>query len=311
MSIISNLFREIAVLSAISLSLVSFPSHVNGKPADDEERFVYSPVDGDRITAASADEWLSHGRTYSEQRFSPLNQINEATITDLKLAWSADLPTTRGIEATPIVVDGVMFTTGSWSIVYAYDAVSGQELWRFDPEVPRIEGAKTCCDVVNRGVAVWGDSLFFGTIDGRLIALDRRSGKQIWQTVTVDQTLNYTITGAPRVAEGKVLIGNGGADMGRVRGYVSAYDVNTGSLIWRFYTVPGDPSKGYSDPAMRMAAKTWNGEWWKLGGGGTAWDSIVFDPETRLVFIGVGNGSPWNQRIRSPGGGDNLFLSSI
>ena len=267
-------------------------------------------MDGDRITAASADEWLSHGRTYSEQRFSPLNQINEATISGLKLAWSADLPTTRGIEATPIVVDGVMFTTGSWSIVYAYDAVSGQELWRFDPEVPRIEGAKTCCDVVNRGVAVWGDSLFFGTIDGRLIALDRRSGKQIWQTVTVDQTLNYTITGAPRVAEGKVLIGNGGADMGRVRGYVSAYDVNTGSLIWRFYTVPGDPAKGYSDPAMRMAAKTWNGEWWKLGGGGTAWDSIVFDPETRLVFIGVGNGSPWNQRIRSPGGGDNLFLSS-
>ena len=217
MSTISNLFREIAVLSAISLCLVSFPSHVNGKPADDEERFVYSPVDGDRITAASADEWLSHGRTYSEQRFSPLNQINEATISGLKLAWSADLPTTRGIEATPIVVDGVMFTTGSWSIVYAYDAVSGQELWRFDPEVPRIEGAKTCCDVVNRGVAVWGDSLFFGTIDGRLIALDRRSGKQIWQTVTVDQTLNYTITGAPRVAEGKVLIGNGGADMGRVR----------------------------------------------------------------------------------------------
>ncbi len=298
-------------MSAISLSLVLFSQCSHGKPEDREHRSIYSPVDGNRITAASSDEWLSHGRTYSEQRFSPLNQINEATIPNLKLAWWADLPTTRGIEATPIVVDGVMFTTGSWSIVYAYDAVSGKELWRFDPKVPRADGAKACCDVVNRGVAVWGDSLFFGTIDGRLIALDRRSGKEIWQTVTVDQTLNYTITGAPRIAEGKVLIGNGGADMGHVRGYVSAYDVSDGSLLWRFYTVPGDPSKGYSDPAMRMAADTWKGEWWKLGGGGTAWDSIVFDPETRLVFIGVGNGSPWNQRIRSPGGGDNLFLSSI
>ena len=242
------------VISTISLSLILFSQYGLGKPEDREHISIYSPVDGDRITAANSDEWLSHGRTYSEQRFSPLNQINDETIANLKLAWYADLPTARGIEATPIVVDGVMFTTGSWSIVYAYDAVSGKELWRFDPEVPRIDGAKACCDVVNRGVAVWGNSVFFGTIDGRLIALDRRSGKQLWETVTVDQTRNYTITGAPRVAEGKVLIGNGGADMGNVRGYVSAYDVSNGSLLWRFYTVPGDPSKGYSDPGMRMAA---------------------------------------------------------
>jgi PQQ-dependent dehydrogenase (methanol/ethanol family) len=170
--------------------------------------------------------------------------------------------------------------------------------------------ANACCDVVNRGVAVWKGKVFFATLDGRLAALDAATGKLLWETLTIDRNFRYTITGAPRVAKGKVFIGNGGAEMG-VRGYVSAYDADTGKLAWRFYTVPGNPAKGFESAVMEKAAKTWTGEWWKLGGGGTVWDSIVYDPELDLLYIGVGNGSPWNQRLRSPGGGDNLFLSSI
>jgi alcohol dehydrogenase (cytochrome c)/quinohemoprotein ethanol dehydrogenase len=159
-------------------------------------------------------------------------------------------------------------------------------------------------------VAAWGNKLFLGTLDGRLIALDRATGKPVWETLTIDRNYRYTITGAPRVVKGKVIIGNGGSEM-LVRGYVSAYDANSGKMLWRFYTVPGDPSKPFESSVLQKAAKTWTGEWWKFGGGGTVWDSIVYDPELDLLYIGVGNGAPWNQRIRSPKGGDNLFLSSI
>ena len=255
-------------------------------------------------------EWLLHGRTEGETRFSPLARINPDTVKDLGLAWSLATETTRGLEATPIVSGGVLYTTGSWSVVFAVDARTGRLLWKWDPEVPRSTGQKACCDVVNRGVALYRGRVYVGTLDGRLASLDAESGKVLWQTVTVDQTQNYTITGAPRIIKDKVIIGNGGGEYG-VRGYVSAYDVDTGELAWRFYTVPGDPAKGFESPAMERAAKTWSGEWWTLGGGGTVWDSFAYDPELDLVYVGVGNGSPWNQRLRSPGGGDNLFLSSI
>lgn len=255
-------------------------------------------------------EWLLHGRTEGETRFSPLNRINVQTVKDLGLAWSFLTESTRGLEATPIVSRGVLYTTASWSVVFALDAKTGKQLWKYDPQVPREFGRKACCDVVNRGVAVSGGHVFVATIDGRLVALDAERGTLVWETVTVDQRLNYTITGAPRVVKGNVIIGNGGAEYG-VRGYVSAYDVNTGKLAWRFYTVPGDPAKGFESPAMERAAKTWTGEWWKLGGGGTAWDSFAYDRELDLLYVGTGNGSPWNQRLRSPGGGDNLYLSSI
>src|SRR5580658_2082681 len=256
------------------------------------------------------DNWLTHGRTYDEQRFSPLNQISAANIGTLGLAWSLDLDTSRGQEATPLVVDGVMYSTSAWSKVQAIDAATGRLLWQYDPKVPGETGAKACCDVVNRGVGVWKDRVYVGTLDGRLVALDRKTGKEAWSVVTVDQTKKYTITGAPRIVKGKVLIGNGGAEFG-VRGYLSAYDAEDGKLAWRFYTVPGDPSQPFEAPILKTAAATWKGEYWKLGGGGTVWDSMAYDPDLELLYIGVGNGSPWNQRLRSPGGGDNLFLSSI
>ncbi len=269
-------------------------------------------VDGERIIAADQEpgNWLSHGRSYDEQRFSPLTGINDGNAADLGLAWFYQFDTNRGLEATPIVVDGMMFTTGAWSRVYALDARSGELLWEFNPEVPPEWAVHACCDVVNRGVAIWQGSVFVGTLDGRLISLDANDGTVNWSVQTTDPAKPYTITGAPRVVKGKVIIGNGGAEYG-VRGYVSAYDAITGAMAWRFYTIPGDPSEPFESEALERAAETWTGEWWKFGGGGTVWDSMAFDPELNLLYIGVGNGSPWNQQIRSPEGGDNLYLSSI
>ncbi|WP_298286830.1 PQQ-dependent dehydrogenase, methanol/ethanol family [Novosphingobium sp.] len=266
-------------------------------------------VGAQQIIAADGSNWLSYGRTYDEQRHSPLAQITPENVGQLGLAWSADMDTARGQEATPLVIDGKIYLTTAWSKAKAYDAVSGKLLWEFDPKVPGETAVKACCDVVNRGMAAWGDKLYFGTLDGRLIALDRNTGKQVWSTVTVDQSKPYTITGAPRAMNGLIVIGNGGAEMG-VRGYVTAYDAQTGKQVWRFYTVPDMPGKN-DEEYLKKAETTWKGEWWKLGGGGTVWDAMAYDPELDLLYIGVGNGSPWNQAYRSPGGGDNLYLSSI
>ena len=287
--------------------------HGYAQAATAEQIGKAAAIDGARIIAAETEpgNWLAHGRTYSEQRFSPLDSINADNVKQLGLAWHLDLGTDRGIEATPIVVDGIMFFSGPWSVVWAVDARSGEEIWFYDPEVPKEWGQKACCDVVNRGVAVWDGRVYVGTIDGRLVALDAKTGTQVWDVNTIDRSRPYTITGAPRVVKGKVLIGNGGAELG-VRGYVSAYDAKTGELAWRFYTVPGDPSQPFENPELEAAAKTWSGgEWWKIGGGGTVWDSMAYDPELDLLYVGVGNGSPWSRHHRSPGGGDNLFLSSI
>ena len=270
------------------------------------------PLDEARLSRADRESgnWMLHGRTYDEQRFSPLKLVNDQDVGQLGLTWLYDLDTRRGQEATPIVVDGVMYFTTAWSKVFALNAATGAPLWSYDPKVIPEWAVNACCDVVNRGVAVWGGKVFFGTLDGRLIALDAATGRRVWEKLTIDRKFRYTITGAPRVVKGKVIIGNGGAEMG-VRGYVSAYDTETGEMAWRFYTVPGDPAKPFENPILAKAAKTWTGQWWKYGGGGTVWDSIVYDSELGLLFIGVGNGGPWNPRIRSPRGGDNLFTCSI
>jgi PQQ-dependent dehydrogenase (methanol/ethanol family) len=283
----------------------------DGKPAATSANPV-AWVNAARLANADAEpqNWLAHGRTSSEQRYSPLNQINVANVGELALAWYADLDTNRGQEATPIIVDGVMYSTSAWSKVQAVDARTGRLLWQYDPEVPGIWDVRACCGVQNRGAAVWKGRVYAGTLDGRLIALQADTGELVWEVNTTDQAQSYTVTGAPRMAGDRIIIGNGGAEYG-VRGYVSAYDPETGDLLWRFYTVPGNPADGFEDATQERAASTWTGEWWKYGGGGTAWDSFAYDPDLNLVYVGTGNGSPWSRAIRSPGGGDNLFLSSI
>lgn len=272
-------------------------------------------VSAERLTKAEASQWMSYGRTYDEQRFSPLDKINTTNVAELGLAWHADFDTDRGQQATPIVVDGTLYTTTAWSKVFAFDAKTGAAKWSYDPQVDGATGFKACCDVVNRGVAVWNGKVFVGALDGRLIALDAATGKEVWSKVTVDQSKPYTITGAPRVIKGRVIIGNGGAEYG-VRGYVSAYDTETGDLVWRFYTTPnpeGKADNAASDAIMaEKGGATWfDGAWKKSGGGGTVWDAMAYDPELNTLYVGVGNGSPWNHRVRSGGKGDNLFLSSI
>ena len=273
-------------------------------------------VSDTRIAGAAAEpgQWLTYGGTYTEQRFSPLKQIDTTSVARLGLAWFADYDTNLQQEGSPLYIDGVVYVSTAWSKVYAYDAKTGAQLWQFDPKVPGEWAINVCCGLVNRGIAAWNGKIYVGTLDGRLVAIDASTGKQAWSTVVIDPRHRYSITGAPRVVKGKVLIGSSGAEFG-VRGHLDAYDADTGKRAWRFYTVPGDPALGpdgeASDSAMPRAAATWTGKWWQVGGGGTVWDAIVYDPESDLVYIGVGNGSPWNARARSPQGGDNLYLSSI
>lgn len=301
--------------SFLFLSILLFVQCQSEPPAKgsvEHIKAVTEAVDDAAIksTDANPGNWLSYGLNYQEDRYSPLDQINKSNVKDLGLSWSLDLGVMRGIEASPVVVDGIMYLTGPWSVVWAIDLRKGEKIWEFDPEVPRDYGEKACCDVVNRGVALYKGDVFFGTIDGRLVSLDAATGKKNWEKLTVDRSRTYTITGAPRIVKGNVLIGNGGAEYD-ARGYVSAYNAATGEQVWRFYTVPSDPSKPFENPILEKAAETWTGEWWTMGGGGTVWDAIVYDPEQNSIYIGVGNGSPWDQLHRSPEGGDNLFLSSI
>ena len=305
-------FLKFLICAALTLFYNCSPEPEAVPGSETHIKKVTLEIDDTRLIRADArpEDWISYGKNYKEDRYSPLNKINASNIDSLGLAWSINLGTQRGIEATPIVVDGIMYVTGPWSVVYAIDARKGSLIWTFDPEVPKAYAEKACCDVVNRGVAIYKGLVYVGTLDGRLIAIDAATGEKSWETLTVDQKKAYTITGAPRVVKGKVLIGNGGAEYG-VRGYVTAYDALNGDEAWRFYTVPGNPSEGFESKAMESAAKTWTGEWWKFGGGGTAWDAIAYDQELNTVYIGVGNGAPWNRDIRSPEGGDNLYLSSI
>lgn len=261
---------------------------------------------------ADTSNWLGYGRTYSEQRYSPLSDINTESVKRLGLDWVMELPNDRTLIGTPLVVDGVMYFTGSYSVTRAVDARTGKLLWEYDPKSIEHAGdrLRNMWDS-SRGLAFWNGKVIIATIDGRLVGIDAEKGTKVWETMTVDPRKAFYITGAPKVFRGKVIIGNGGTEHDAARGYVTAYDADTGELAWRFYIVPGNPADGFENDAMAMAAKTWTGEWWKFGGGGNVWNGITYDPDFNTVLIGTGNGSPWNRKIRSPGGGDNLFLCSI
>jgi len=308
---ISSLIRSFG----LAVTVLSMGVHADTPPKGSLEhiRAVTGAIDDAMLESAGEQgrDWLTYGRSYEEQRHSPLTQINKSNLNELGLAWTIDLGTKRGIQSTPLVVDGIMFMSGPWSVVYAIDARKGELLWTFDPEVDRSRAMVNCCGVVNRGVALYKGSVFVATLDGSVYSLDAADGSVNWEAEAFEADgTYYSSTGAIRLFDGKVLIGNGGAEF-HARGYVSAFDAQTGDLVWRFYTVPGNPAFPFEHPDLAEAAKTWTGEWWKQGGGGTAWDSMVYDPDLGLVYIGVGNGTHWDRNIRSPDGGDNLYLSSI
>ena len=304
----------VSAIAALAVATtVSAETPTKGSP--EHIKAVTSAVDDAAIksNAATTDDWLNYGLDYGETRYSKLTQVNADNVKNLGLKWSYNLESIRGVESTPLVVDGIMYVTASWSVVHAVDVRTGKRIWSFDPGVDRSRGYRGCCDVVNRGVALYKGKVYVGAYDGRLVAIDAVTGKKLWEKDTlIDHSRSYTITGAPRVVKGRVIIGNGGAEYG-VRGYVSAYDAETGDMAWRWFTVPGDPSKPYEDESMEKAAKSWDpaGKYWVSGGGGTAWDTITYDPDLNLLYIGTGNGSPWNRNHRSPAGGDNLYLASI
>jgi quinohemoprotein ethanol dehydrogenase len=258
--------------------------------------------------ADSGVDWAAWGRTHDEQRYSPLDQIDRGNVPRLGLAWSYEFDDVWNVSSQPLAVDGVIYTAVGYSVVHAIDARTGMLLWKHDPKV---DSRKMRMAWGSRGLAYWNGKVYVGVQDGRLIALDARSGKPVWEVLTTEPGDNRYITGAPRIFGGKVIIGHGGADFGHVRGYVTTYDAETGAQLWRWWTIPGNPADGFENAAMEKAAQTWTGEWWKFGGGGTVWNAITYDPELNRVYLGTGNGSPWNHKLRSPDGGDNLYLCSV
>ncbi len=260
--------------------------------------------------ADNGENWPAFGRTYDERHYSPLSEINENTVSGLKLAWFHDLPVGNAVSG-PLAVDGILYTATGYSVVRAFEAATGKLLWEHDTHAAEAAGNKLRQGWGIRGLAYWDGMVFVGTHDGRLVALDTKDGSEVWSRMTVEKDDVRFISGPPRVFNGKVIIGHGGADVGPVRGYVTTFDAKTGKQLWRFHTVPGNPADGFENDAMKMAAETWHGEWWKYGGGGTVWNAMTYDPETDTILIGTGNGAPWNHRIRSEGKGDNLFVCSI
>ena len=283
-------------------------------------------IDDKALKAAEKNtEWLSNGMDWGERRYSTMTQINPGNVGKLALAWSYELGSGGGSQqATPLYSDGILYTVTNWSIVAAVDAKTGKEIWRYDPQADRTMTqpgkSRLCCGVNSRGIALYEGKVLVPVIDGRMQALDAATGKLLWSSWAIPEpkdgeTSSYSLTMAARVAKGKVFIGNAGAEFPPFRGYVSAFDVNTGKELWKFYTTPGDPSKGFENNAMQAAAKTWAGEWWKMGGGGSMWDGMAYDPDENLLYVGTGNGTVWSSDVRNGGRQtaplDNLYIASI
>jgi alcohol dehydrogenase (cytochrome c)/quinohemoprotein ethanol dehydrogenase len=310
-----------ARLLGLALLLPAFAGCAKKEAAVETSPLLANPaaVTQERLEKGASDgsQWPTYGGSYNEQRFSPLKAINSDNVKDLGLAWFADYDTNQDQQGAPLYIDGVIYVSTARNVVHAYDAKTGKQLWKY---VPQLAGERLRYNLgfVNRGLAAWNGKIYMGTLDARLVAIDAKTGKEAWSTDTVPPSLGlgemsnrYSIAMAPRVAKGKVFIGAGGGEFG-VRGWIAAYDAETGKEAWRFWTVPGDPAKGFENAALEKAAKTWSGEWWKDGGGGTVWEAAVYDPTTDLLYFGTGNGAPWAANERAKGkGADNLYVASI
>jgi PQQ-dependent dehydrogenase (methanol/ethanol family) len=279
-----------------------------------QQRPASNRVDDEALRRApqAGDEWLTYGLSQSEARYSPLADINTSNVGRLGLGWAYDVGSGGGgQEATPLVWNGTIYGITNWSVVFAVDARTGKERWRWDPQVNQeLVRPEICCGVVNRGLAIYQGLVIAPVIDGRLHALDAGTGRPVWESRVAYPQDHYTITMAPRIAKGKVIIGVSGGDR-PTRGFFDAYDAMTGRRAWRFYTVPGDPSKPFENPALKKAAETWDGNWWTKGGGGAVWDGFAYDPEAELVYVGTGNAEPWTFHLRSSKDKDNLYVASI
>ncbi|MDG2002366.1 MAG: PQQ-dependent dehydrogenase, methanol/ethanol family, partial [Novosphingobium sp.] len=258
---------------------------------------------------ADGRDWAGYGRTNGQQHSSPLDEISLSNVSQLGLAWSMDLPPESSVTE-PLAIDGVLYFASGLSKVHAVDATTGELLWRYDPEVGKVGGLNTRTGWGVRGIAWWNGKIYTGTQDGRLIAIDAMTGKPVWTAQTIRPEDPAHVNGAPRAFNGVIIIGFGGTT-GAMRGYVTAYEAESGKQLWRFHTVPGSPEENKGNPTMEMAAKTWSGKFWENGGGAMVWNSMAFDPETDTVFIGTGSPYPWSHRLRSEGKGDNLFVASI
>ncbi len=275
-------------------------------------------VTAERLVNAAKEpgQWMTYGGTYSEQRFSLLKKIDAGNVEQLGLKWFADYETNQNQHGSPLYVDGVLYVSTARNVVHAFNAKTGKQLWKYNPVIQG-ERLRYNLGLVNRGIAAWKGKIIMGTLDARLVAIDAKTGKEAWSVDTVpaslglgEMTNKYSITMAPRVAKGKVFVGGSGGEFG-VRGWIAAFDAETGKEAWRFWTVPGDPAKGFETPKLEQAARTWSGEWWKSGGGGTVWDAAVYDPVTDLLYFGTGNATPWNARARDTKVLDNLYTASI
>lgn len=263
------------------------------------------------LETLSGDNWSTYGLDAAETRHSPLTQIDTTNVGRLGLAWWYDVPLNGPTRApgTPIVANGVLYSTTNGSVTFALDARTGKELWRYEPNpAPRLSRGNS--RGTPRGLAIYEDKILVPVTDGRLVALSTTTGAELWSVQATPSGAGDYLTIAPRIVGRNVVIGNSGGEA-PVRGFVSAHDVETGKLAWRFYTVPGDPALGFENDAMERAAATWSGEWHRLGGGGTVWDAISYDRELNLVYVGTGNGGPWPEPLRHSRGQDNLYIASV
>ena len=273
-------------------------------------------VDARRLAAREPDQWLTLGGDWTGAYYSPLKDIDAGNVGRLGFAWDYRLGTNRGQESTPLVIDGVMYATSNFGRVYALDAATGRELWKYDPRMDGQWARYACCDAVNRGLAAFDGRLYVGALDGWLHALDARTGQLVWKVDTVigrREHAPYTFSGAPLLAGDLVIVGSAGGDFAAARGYVSAYDLKNGELRWRFFTVPRNPADGPQDqPHLEAAVKTWNpAHRWDAGSGGTVWDGMAYDPTLRLVYFGTGNAAPYNSYVGGRHTGDQLYAASI